>query len=254
MKIIKGFKWCATWLSLTVLKRALHYRINADGGYWLQPIAANTPLLFNRIDFIFDHCRGKNVLHIGFTDHPYTRQRIKDGLLLHNQLRPFVKGLTGMDVEDVAVQQYITLTKDKNVFKGDIMIGYPPQVLACKPALILLPEVLEHLTNPYKAIEVLHTNFAAGTMVLVTVPNYTALDCWAASLNNAESIHPNHHWYFSPYTLRRLFDEKRFKMEQLHFGMYNQTGYPVNPVLKKFPFNGDCILALFTIIKDGQHD
>lgn len=210
--------------------------------------------MFNRVDFILDHCRGKKVLHTGFTDHPYTEQRIKDGSLLHLQLQQVTVELMGMDVEETALQQYIECTKDDRVFTGDITIGYPTPVIAFKPGLILLTEVLEHLEEPYRAIEILHKSFPAGTTVLVTVPNYTALDSLAASFNNTESIHPHHYWYFSPYTLRRLLDDKRFELNELHFGMYYQPKKGINPALKHFPFNGDCIIALFTIIKNPGHE
>lgn len=253
MKIINTIKWFATWLSMAVLKRTLHYRLKGEGAYWLQSVASSEPKIFNRVDFILDHCRDKNVLHIGFTDYPYTEQKIKDGSLLHLQLQQVTGSLVGMDVEETAIQQYISMTKDTRVFNGDITVEYPAPVIEIKPELILLSEVLEHLAEPYRAIEVLYKSFPAGTAVLVTVPNYTALDSLAASLNKTESIHPHHHWYFSPYTLRRLLDDKRFKLEQLHFGMYYQPKSSINVVLKNYPFNGDCIIALFTIIKNQAH-
>ncbi len=253
MKIINSIKWVATWLSLAVLKRSLQYRIKEGAEYWLQPVSSNEPLIFNRVDYILQHCRDRKVLHIGFTDHPYTHQRIKDKSLLHLQLQQVTGSLVGMDVEEGAIQQYISLTKDSFVYPGDITKEYPLPVIEFEPDVILLSEVLEHLSDPYRAIDELHKSFPAGTNVLVTVPNYTCLDSLAASLNQTESIHPHHHWYFSPYTLRQLLDEKRFTLSQLHFGMYYQPKTPINGVLKKYPFIGDCIIASFTIIKSHQN-
>ncbi|MBC7887783.1 MAG: hypothetical protein H7Z13_07820 [Ferruginibacter sp.] len=238
---------------MSILKRSLRYRLKGDGAFWLEPVASNEPKMFNRVDFILDHCRDKRVLHIGFTDHPFTEPRITDGSLLHLQLQQVTPNLAGMDLEATAVQQYISITNDPLVFHGDITIEYPAEVIAFNPDMILLTEVLEHLAEPSNAIEVLYKSFPAGTTVLVTVPNYTALDSLAASFNNTESIHPHHHWYFSPYTLRRLMDDKRFELNQLHFGMYYHPKKRINLVLKHYPFNGDCIIALFTIIKSGEH-
>ncbi len=253
MKIINAIKWLATWLSFSILKRSLGYRLKTDSEYWLQRVTSNEPQIFNRVDFILDHCLKKRILHIGFTDYPFTRQRIKDGSLLHLQLQQVTQSLAGLDVEETAIEEYRAMTKDEMVFKGDIMVEYPTTVVALKPELILLTEVLEHLPDPYSAIDLLYKSFPAGTTVLVTVPNYTSLDNLAASFNKTESIHPHHHWYFSPYTLRKLLDDARFTLHEMHFGMYFQPKSNINMVLKKYPFNGDCIMALFSIKKNPEH-
>ena len=237
-----------------MLKRSTRNRLTGEGADWLQPVLTNDPAIVNRVDFIVEHSANKKVLHIGFTDHPYTVNRIQSGDLLHTRLKKITAELVGVDNETIAIQQYTSLTKDTNVFEADITIHYPKEVIQFKPELILLPEVLEHLKDPYKAIEVLHNSFADGTMIMVTVPNYVSLDSLASSVNRMESTHPDHHWYFSPYTLCQLLDDKRFKLLQLHFGMYYQPGTRINAVLKAYPFNGDCIIALFSIIKKDVHD
>ena len=243
----------ATWVGMSLLKKSLHYRLKGDGAQWLQGIDKNVPSIFNRVDFIMDQCRSKRVLHIGFTDHPYTIERTKSGELLHLQLKKVTDQLIGLDVEENANKQYSAITNDNAVYTGDIMQAYPIATTDFKPEIILLSEVLEHLTDPYKAIQVLYDHFPAGTTVLVTVPNYTALDSLASSLQKTESVHPHHHWYFSPFTLQKLFDHKNFQLQQLHFGMYDQPRTRVNAILKHFPFNGDCIMALFTITKTNEH-
>ena len=211
-------------------------------------------MVFNRVDFILDQCSGNRVLHIGFTDYPFTDEKLRNKSLLHVQLKKSTSSLLGLDNDVNSIQQYIQLTKDENVVFGDITTRYPDEAIKFKPDIILLSEVLEHLKDPYQAMDLLHAGFAAGTRVLVTVPNHSALDTIAASLGKTESIHPHHHWYFSPYTLRRLFDDKRFHLEQLHFGMYYQQSAKINFVLKQFPFTGDCILAIFSIIKPTLND
>jgi hypothetical protein len=203
-----------------MLKRSLKYRVSGENAGWLQNIPVKDVSIFNRVDFILDQCRDKNVLHIGFTDYPFTMQRINEGILLHQMVKHVAKLLLGLDNNSNALNQYYKATGDENVVIGDIMDHYPPQALDFNPELILLSEVLEHLANPVHAINVLYDSFNSGTRILVTVPNYTALDSLASSLHKTEGIHPDHHWYFSPYTLRKLFDDKKFKLEQMHFGMY----------------------------------
>jgi hypothetical protein len=251
LKIKSKIQWGVTWLAMGMLKRSLRYRVSGESAGWLQNIPVKNVSIFNRVDFIVEQCRNKNVLHIGFTDYPFTRQRISDGILLHQKIKLVTKSLLGLDNSSTALDEYCSATGDVNVIMGDITDHYPFEALDFNPELILLSEVLEHLANPASAVDILYNSFKDGTKVLVTVPNYTALDSLASSLHQTEGIHPDHHWYFSPYTLCKIFDDKRFRLEQLHFGMYYLQHTIINPILKQYPFNGDCIMAIFSITKNG---
>jgi hypothetical protein len=249
VKIINKLNWLVTWVTLVILKKVLSKRLRGDAAASLQPVKTKQVSIFNRIDFILEQSNNKRVLHVGFTDYPYTAERINNKSLLHLQLRGQTSALAGVDFEANAIDEYILLTGDTNVFCGDITKAYSTLAIAFKPEIILLTEVLEHLQNPYKAIDVLYNSFNNNTAILVTVPNYAALNYISASLNKTESIHPHHHWYFSPYTLSMLFDEKRFVLEQLHFGMYYQYKKKINPVMQHFSYNADCIIAIYRVNK-----
>ena len=254
MKISSKINWVITWMAMAMLKRSLRYRISGENAYWLQKVPVNNISIFNRIDFILDQCSGKKILHVGFSDYPYTVKKISDGTLLHLQLQKITGSLLGLDIDKNTIQEYMQITNDRNVVFGDIISQYPLEATSFNPDIVLLSEVLEHLAAPYKAIDILFDSFADGTKVLVTVPNYTALDSIASSINKTEAIHPHHHWYFSPYTLCKLFDDKRFQLEQLHFGMYYLQHTKINAILKQYPFNGDCIIAIFSINKTAVYD
>jgi Methyltransferase domain len=247
--IISKINWVFTGLSLALLKRSLHKRISAADASFLQQLPVKNTTVYNRVDFITAACANKKVLHVGFTDHPFTAQRIADGTLLHLQLKKVTAGLCGVDLEQTAVAQYTALTGDANVCCGDITVQYPAAVIAFDPQLILLGEVLEHVKDPHRAADILYNSFNEGTRLLVTVPNYLALDNLAAALHTTEAVHPHHYWYFSPYTLCRVFDKALFTLEELHFGMYYQPAKKINSVLRAYPFYGDCIMAVFSINK-----
>ena len=239
---------------MAMLKHSLKYRITGNNKQWLQNVPGNTPGIFNRVDFIIDQCVNKQILHIGFSDFPFTEEKMNNQSLLHIQLKKNSKSLLGLDNDKNAIEQYTALTNDNNVVYGDITKEYPQQAIAFKPDIILLSEVLEHLSEPYKAIDILYNSFSDETIILVTVPNYVALDSIVSSICKTEAIHPHHHWYFSPYTLRKLFDEKRFKLIELNFGMYYLQNTLINGVLKQYPYNGDCIIATFSIVKTIVND
>lgn len=248
MKIKTKINWVITGIGLGILKRSLQHAITGKNENWLQPVMAKDVSVFNRVDFILDKCKDKKILHIGFSDYPFTEEKIKNNTLLHTQLKKVTVDILGLDNNMAAIQQYKHLTTDEQVVYGDITLKYPEEAIVYQPEIILLSEVLEHLSSPAMAVNILYDSFAHGTKILVTVPNYMALDGIAASLNKTESIHPHHYWYFSPFTLCKTFGS-RFKLEQLHFGMYYQQGSTINPVLKKYPYNADCIIAIFSINK-----
>lgn len=250
MSIRNKINWILTWTGAFLLKKSLSGRLRQDGARWVQTAGSDTTTIYNRIDFILDHCKGRTILHIGFTDHPFTVEKIKDGSLLHIQLKKVADSLIGVDNVKDSVDAYTNATGDKQVFYTDILDQYPPEVVVQNPEIILLAEVLEHLTEPQKAVDTIYATFQDGTKLIVTVPNYAGLDSLAASLNKTESIHPDHHWYLSPYTLTRLFSRDHFEREELHFGMYYQPRAGINSFLKQYPYNGDCIIAVFKIKKN----
>ncbi|MFN8252597.1 MAG: hypothetical protein U0V75_12025 [Ferruginibacter sp.] len=249
MSVQSKINWLSTGLGLQLLKRSLRKRLEGGGAAFMQDIPCKQPRILNRIDFILEECRNQKVLHVGFTDHPFTAERIQNKQLLHLQLKDIAAALYGIDADEPSVALYSNVTADKNVICADITKAYPDAVVQFSPQLILLGEVLEHLKNPHEAAEILYKSFRDGTKLLVTVPNYTALDNIAAALHQTESVHPHHYWHFSPYTLQKVFDPSRFDLLQLHFGMYYQAGKKINAVMQANPFYGDCIMAVFSINK-----
>ena len=237
-------------MSLGLLKKVLAFRIKGQQNkIWAQTPEKKHINIYNRVDFILKYCKDKKVVHIGCTDFPFTKAKLENNSLLHQFLQKVTEKITGLDNDKNSIEEYIKLTGAKDVYYGDIMQFYPQVVTGTGYDVILLSEVLEHLINPAKALEVLHEHFSNGTKILVTVPNYVSLSSLAASLNKTESIHPDHYWYFSPYTLCKLFNKEKFQLEQLHFGMYYQRDTKINAVMKNFLFNADCIIAVFSIKK-----
>ena len=74
-------------LGLAILKRSLRHTIAGENANWLQQLPVKDIAIFNRVDFILDKCTGKKVLHIGFSDYPFTVEKIGNGSLLHTQLK-----------------------------------------------------------------------------------------------------------------------------------------------------------------------
>ncbi|WP_407520651.1 methyltransferase domain-containing protein [Lacibacter sp. MH-610] len=236
---MKKLKWIFIWSGLQLLKRGMHYRISGDQERWLKPFPSAG--LVNRKQFITDYCRNKSVLHIGFADAPFTTERIHQQALLHSQLKEIASSLYGLDTNEEAVNQYRALTGDENV--SIVPLREWKQEQTSLYALVLVGEVLEHIASPSEFITECAAVLKPGQELLITVPNYTSLDSMAASLHATESIHEDHHWYFSPYTLLRKFEQSAWQLKQFAFGVYGNK--QPNFIQRQFPATGDCIIAVF---------
>ena len=58
----------------------------------------------NRDKHIVDICRGKNVLHIGACDHPFTRERWEKGNLLYKRISDVSNKQLGIDLIEGAAK------------------------------------------------------------------------------------------------------------------------------------------------------
>jgi hypothetical protein len=233
------FKWILIAAGMKLLKMGLRYRISNERKEWLQPIPGTA--LVNRQQYILDYCRNKSVLHVGFADAPYTGERIKNKALLHSALRNVTSYMFGIDTDENAVALYQRLTGDVNTKAVDLLKLRDHKAIECE--ILIAGEVLEHTINPTSFIEACTTVTKTGQELLITVPNYTSLDSIAASLHGTESVHPDHEWYFSPYTLLKKFNKENWELLSFSFGMYGSE--KPNFIEASYPATGDCIIAVF---------
>lgn len=225
---------------LFLLKRGLRYRITGEQSEWLQDIPKGE--LINREKYILMKCAEKSVLHIGFVDSPYTSQKMTDGSLLHLKLKKSAKKIYGVDTDNEAVQLFKSVTGDENA-SSDGWEGLSSGFVAGFD-IVLAGELLEHLDFPGKLIDRFYKKMYKGQYLIISVPNITSLDAIAASLNRSESVHPDHHWYFSPFTLLKKFPADKWQMIDFAFGLYGSLNDAENnnPLLKHYPNLGDCLL------------
>jgi len=182
----------------------------------------------SRYDLFKTHLKNKRVLHIGCTDWPFTREKIQRGDLLHQYLENVAGELYGIDtsVDGIKVMQQRGFS---NVFVGDIYrLDKNKTLLSKKIEIMLLSEVIEHLTNPGFALEAVKNfinNSNRRCKVIFTVPNYHNLWLYfLLGLRNKEVVHPDHNFYFSYRTFRTLLERYNFEVNDFCFVYYYQ--YP----------------------------
>ena len=76
--------------------------------------------------------------------------------------------------------------------------------------LVLVPELLEHLTNPGRFLRSLHVYHCP---ILITVPNAFAVIGVQHMARGVENVHVEHVAYYSYWTLRRLVEQTGYAVE-----------------------------------------
>lgn len=205
------------------------------------PELAGLPVI--REEYLVDMSKGKRVLHFGFLDAPFSEDRVRSGDLLHLKLKQVASHLYGIDSNGPALDRYRQLTGDSNNDVEDIQQMGQPSIHSRSYDLILFPEILEHLGNPGKALENLKQVClkSAGAKLCVTVPNAYYAGSFLRALDGDEIVHPEHYYYFSPATLRKLLSDAGFAV--LEMALYGSRDSAALPGITKNGVIAVCQLA-----------
>lgn len=170
----------------------------------------------NRFDYIINACRGKRVLHIGCSDDGLTRERFASGQLLHQRLDQVarVRGIdiTGLDLlREYGFSDLLCLDICREIPQGSYDV-------------VVVPEVLEHLSNPGLALDNI-AQIDAGEIIF-SVP--------AARFRFSE--HPDHNFYFTEKSIKTLLRKHGFEIvdfQKYHFKRLQpwEDGYLITTIL-----------------------
>lgn len=186
---------------------------------FFQSVAELEKRYVDREEFILNLAKDKRVLHFGFLDVPFLAEKIKEGRLLHTRLRSVSKVLHGVDIDTKSLAKYRRITKDTNNSIFDVQdIKADFSAYSNKYDLIIFGEVLEHVMNPGLALAGLNQicKLNKKCQLCVTVPNVFSFTAFVSALNGVEAVHPDHYYYFSPYTLQRLLHDNGFSKVKLY--------------------------------------
>lgn len=188
----------------------------------------------DRVQFILDKANGKRVLHFGFLDVPFMQERVQNGELLHSQLKEVSSFLHGVDIDHTALQEYRKFTKDQENSIMDVQDPeFDPKDYAKNFDLILFSETLEHVMNPGLALAGLRKIIEVNpdSQLCVTVPNALSHIHHKYAESGIELVHPDHYFYYSPHTLRKLLTDTGFRQVDIH--LYVHPGQTIGPGITK---------------------
>lgn len=168
----------------------------------------------DRIRFIVESCRGKDALHLGCADHPYTRERLADGTWLHRMIGDAARSCLGVD----ACADALGWLRDEhgidNLAHGD---AEALDELGAGPFdVVVAGELIEHLNNPGRFLTSVRTVLRPGGRLLISTTNAFCLRRFIRVPFGSESVHPDHVYYFSHTTLHGLARRFGFALEAAH--------------------------------------
>ncbi len=190
--------------------------------------------LVDRVSYIRELCLNQRVLHLGATDAPDTQESFATGRWLHSHLDRDASHLVGMDINAEMIQ-WLSTQGVTNIKYGNIenIEDYPKEEFD----VVIAGEILEHLSNPGKALDSLSQIVQPFTKLVITVPNAYSLKGFCRALLKYELIHPDHTLHHSPYTLKALLARHQFHVQSQFSFVNGGTGAVANVANLLLRFN-----------------
>ena len=218
---------------------------NTDIINYRQSLPAGVGYVDDRKRFTVDFCRGKRVLHVGCVDTGIMSRRRTEGTLLHELIARAATCVIGVDINDEGLA--ILRQEGHEVYHLDLETDRERLAeLAARVDVIVVPEVLEHLSNPGRALD----NLAAcgfGGDIMITTPNAFSYRTNQVLRENVELVHPDHTCWFSSNTIRTLLTRHGFEIRRMLMYYYpgdDPIGQQQFRLMKECPYYGDGLILL----------
>jgi len=216
-------------------------------------------MIIYKHDYILENCKDKVVLHIGATDFPYHIKRVKTKELLHYKLNKISKKVVGIDNAIKAIED-LKRFNINNIYYGDIVLNkYEREVLKQKYDIILIPDVLEHLTNPGLALRNIKKFCNKNIEIIITVPNVWSIFHIKNHFTSKEKVHPDHCFWPSLLTMSNLIKKSGFRIIKRTYALSGASNNPhglkgkifKRIILDKYEFLGPVLIFKVKLNEDN---
>jgi SAM-dependent methyltransferase len=211
---------------------------------------SNHPI--QRVEFILSQCVGKEVLHLGCTNWPYTDASIKDDSLLHSAIADRSSELFGIDADESGLD-VLRASGYSNLYIGDLE-NLSDCALDRTFDVVVAGEVIEHLNNPGLFLEGVKRFLRPDSVLLLTTINAYgvlryALYALKGKRGKNEPVHPDHVAYYSFSTIELLLRRHHFDVRELLFyDLGPEHRRHLRSVLNWF---NDAAVRIFPHLSDG---
>ncbi|MEZ5316631.1 MAG: methyltransferase domain-containing protein [Vicinamibacterales bacterium] len=211
-----------------------------------------SPPLVQRVEFVTAICRGRSVLHLGCTNHPYTAEALRSGTLLHSQIQAVASRVVGFDADAGGLETLRQLGVT-DLHRADLERLDAVDVAETFD-VVVAGEIVEHLANPGLFLAgVRRFMHPASRLVVTTVNAYCGLRFVLYALRGRggtrEPVHPDHVAYYSYATLGLLLRRHGFHVDECAFYDLGREHRPHNPWY--YNLTNDVLVTLSRQLADG---
>lgn len=166
-----------------------------------KPLAKiRLPKAQNRIELMKSVCVGKSILDIGCLDETAFELKARTGYWLHEELAAVAKSIVGLDNSSVLKSGPIDTGFSQIQYQDIYQLKQSDFIDA---EVIVMGELIEHLTDPFSVLLHVVNEFPQCSIVLST-PNATGITNVLGAVLSRESNHPDHVAIYSYKTLGTL--------------------------------------------------
>lgn len=180
--------------------------------------------IVNREAYLLSLCQGKRVLHIGAaqannaSDVGVYGTSIDPGTFLHTRLSSVASHCVGLDYNEPSVEFLRSRYGIHNIVLADIEKPESLAGLDFEADIVILGEVLEHLSNPGLALSNIRAHLMSNTSTLVvTVPNALDAKNILYGLLGREAHDPDHVTAFTPRLLSSICERAGLRVTAIKY-------------------------------------
>lgn len=161
-----------------------------------------------KIAFILDQCKAKNVLDIGCLGQDFNFQ---SDAWLHGKIKTVADKIVGVDV-------VINLITEANSKGYNIIHFEKLEDIKELFDIVLMADVIEHVDNPVELLKTYSRFMKDDGVIIVTTPNAKrAFDFINILLSNKYWLHPEHTMWLCPFTMIEIIRRAELKVKDFYW-------------------------------------
>jgi len=167
----------------------------------------------DRIKYIANACTGRKVLDLGAMDETAWKSKRGRGTWLHEEIARVAREVDGVDTSELVPPSGLQTAPNARIGPGNVTDLEPViRRLGETPDVVVAGELIEHLECPLQWLKgISGIRQLAGSVLILSTPNATAIHNFLIGLARRESTHHDHLCILSYKTLTTLCKRAGFR-------------------------------------------
>jgi SAM-dependent methyltransferase len=182
--------------------------------------------VYDRVHYLLDRARGRNVIHLGFVDARNMREKLDSSAWLHAKLAEVAASIVGIDADAAGVE--VARELGYEAYVADVENAASIKTAGAAPAdVVIAGEIIEHLDSPGRFLDSTSQLIKPDGELVITTPNPTALTNVVLGLMRREVQNADHVGWQSWRTLAALLSRHGYDVSELAY--YRHPRFVASP-------------------------